>query len=1172
MEVIDLLSDTEGDGGTKANGSSRNADDAGGNPCRSNRHDGIGVQECTMLQNAGVSVNGNDSKPSEIKNREDGRGALVTIDDEDLQQQSQKKSCTSHRRGVVKIVKNPYNKEQSHSSSMIHGMAENAGGERSIENPCVKKRKAAAEPRRQQPRKAQLKDPPGQRELQAGLVFEEDVDHIQHNLSFNQNSSILKQSSLKASTKKSSAPKNVDQNDSQLLTMPPSAQVYAQHQFTTRLSHNLPPILYHDCDFIAGNPQTVDGSAKAAKSETPKCRCRPPKPCKLAYSSKAGPNHDRPYYCCQKGKSNGCNHFSWAFTSHMLHWYRFGPHNGHVVVKPNRGFRAEDLVQGKVGDCWFLSALAVVAERDDLIGRLISAKPGENNYGVIEVKLFVDGYWKKIIIDDFLPCLIDSTSEKEEEDNIKLALMQSLEDAGIDSRHMKKTDSKNDQRRTSSKFDPHCIADDSRRTLSEIHEFLHHDRFSKDPSYRANPHSSFVGRSSDPLQRRVLTSDLAYSKARHNQLWVPFVEKAYAKIHGSYRAISGGHVEEAFLDLSGAPTAVYNFDHYDFNPRQFWSELLTFRSKRLPMGCGTSSSQGGIIGMHAYSILDVREVRNVGMDFFCDKIAQGTLGNVSGFTDLDGIVRLLRIRNPHGQGEWKGEFSDKSPVWERLMQSKNGNWKESNGAVDLTAPQSPELKRTMVNDGTFWIDYDSFIMGFSNVDVVLAFQGNHAKSFGSSFPIKKSNHRCTRAFSVGSVGRQPGEEGSYNEKVEVYVMCIQKTRRGASLGRTDRKKSYKVSDVGILVGECSNESETSQIELGKVDGCFFGLNRNGHIRLELDRSDPNKRLIVMPVSFGHPSATDEERSFVVRFVADAPLLVQELPEPPKLNVAMHKFCFGGKVMALGNAGTSQHRGTQGNKTVLMECRAKKSFLFKILRVDCLAGGGGTVLLYLIVNDESLSQMSEYLKSDAISFSIEINCRGMVCRTDTGMVNHEVISKGKKFEAAWRRFSLSFTGESKSRLLAAVVQGGQDYQMGSIKCISSSVGHDADNTVSGPMTKYTKVKKKQTTEGISKDKHRFAKYEEFGLFTSVDTPLNILNGECIDLSLAFQNPNKSYEKQTEPIDLIDSTVPSGIDQNLEAAIMASITENQSVGIKDSVTTQHSFTQDIEKAIALSLKDQ
>ena len=41
------------------------------------------------------------------------------------------------------------------------------------------------------------------------------------------------------------------------------------------------------------------------------------------------------------------------------------------------------------------------------------------------------------------------------------------------------------------------------------------------------------------------------------------LEKAYAKIHGSYFLLKGGFVHEALLDLTGCPTSCYNLkDEY----------------------------------------------------------------------------------------------------------------------------------------------------------------------------------------------------------------------------------------------------------------------------------------------------------------------------------------------------------------------------------------------------------------------------------------------------------------------------------------------------------------------------------------------------------------------------------------------------------------------------------
>ena len=326
-----------------------------------------------------------------------------------------------------------------------------------------------------------------------------------------------------------------------------------------------------------------------------------------------------------------------------------------------------------------MSALAVVAERPDLIMRLFGNKDvnkNNNAHGIVEVNFFVDGFWKKIVMDNFLPCMIDDKAENELQQAMKASLGQPSTPAFQGTGHILSSSAavapaeKENDDQSSSKYDPFVLSDKNRQVLADTQQFLREQNepsinpYAKKPATNTNTSeswrklasksSSSVSASSVPnrLDRLVTSEDLAYSKAKHQQLWVPFLEKAYAKVHGCYQAISGGHIAEAFLDLTGSPTLVYNL-HNDpsFDPRSFWYKLLSYRKQRLPMGCGTSSSAAGIIGMHAYSILDVCEIKNVGFGFFKDKVFDRTLGGVSGFTEFDGTVRLLRIRNPHGKGE-----------------------------------------------------------------------------------------------------------------------------------------------------------------------------------------------------------------------------------------------------------------------------------------------------------------------------------------------------------------------------------------------------------------------------------------------------------------------------------------------------------------------------------------
>jgi Calpain family cysteine protease len=317
-------------------------------------------------------------------------------------------------------------------------------------------------------------------------------------------------------------------------------------------------------------------------------------------------------------------------------------------------------ILGRVGDCWFLSALAVIAERPDLIAKLFGSFDTVarlNNslaIGVTSVNLFVDGWWRPVLLDNFLPCIIDDNTEHE----LQLAVDASLgfsataatsqfEGAGYKlsaATCVTDTTTNEDEGADSSKYNPNAMTRQNWECLEQTIEALNKER------QRAGLAISKIPQRS--LRRLITTQDMAYSKAKHNQLWVPFLEKAYSKVHGSMHAISGGQIEEAFLDLTGAPTLSFSL-HGDpsFSPRACWHKLLGFKHQKLPMGCATDNSAGGIVGMHAYSLLDIVEVKNVAIDFFREKLLDRTLGNVSGFTELDGTVRLLQIRNPHGRGK-----------------------------------------------------------------------------------------------------------------------------------------------------------------------------------------------------------------------------------------------------------------------------------------------------------------------------------------------------------------------------------------------------------------------------------------------------------------------------------------------------------------------------------------
>ena len=75
----------------------------------------------------------------------------------------------------------------------------------------------------------------------------------------------------------------------------------------------------------------------------------------------------------------------------------------------------------------------------------------------------------------------------------------------------------------------------------------------------------------------------------------------------------------------------------------------------------------GLIPAHAYSLIQVKEINT-----------------------RDGKnIKLLNIRNPWGNFEWNGDWSDMSPLWTEEMKHK-------------IQPSFDE------DDGSFWMSYDDF--------------------------------------------------------------------------------------------------------------------------------------------------------------------------------------------------------------------------------------------------------------------------------------------------------------------------------------------------------------------------------------------------------------------------------------------------------------------------------
>ncbi|XP_010552284.1 PREDICTED: calpain-type cysteine protease DEK1 [Tarenaya hassleriana] len=242
-----------------------------------------------------------------------------------------------------------------------------------------------------------------------------------------------------------------------------------------------------------------------------------------------------------------------------------------------------DVCQGRLGDCWFLSAVAVLTEVSRISEVIITSDYNEE--GIYTVRFCIQGEWVPVVVDDWIPC-------------------------------------------------------------------------------------ESPGKPAFATSKKV------------NELWVSILEKAYAKLHGSYEALEGGLVQDALVDLTGGAGEEIDLRsalaQIDLASGRLWSQLLRFKQEGFLLGAGSPSgsdvhvSSSGIVQGHAYSVLQVREI--------------------------DGH-KLVQIRNPWAnEVEWNGAWSDSSPEWTDRMKHKLKH-----------VPQSKE--------GIFWMSWQDFQIHFRSVYV-----------------------------------------------------------------------------------------------------------------------------------------------------------------------------------------------------------------------------------------------------------------------------------------------------------------------------------------------------------------------------------------------------------------------------------------------------------------------
>ncbi|XP_067950121.1 calpain-5-like [Watersipora subatra] len=316
------------------------------------------------------------------------------------------------------------------------------------------------------------------------------------------------------------------------------------------------------------------------------------------------------------------------------------------------------------------------------------------------------------------------------------------------------------------------------------------------------------------------------SSQSKNEYWSALLEKAYAKLFGSYEALDGGGLEEALVDFTGgvAETVELQTPEYlesEDNRRALYEVLKKAINQKSLMAAAIPAESSeemeartdtGLVKGHAYGITEVKRAGLEGTGLF-------------GMFNQDKI-NMIRLRNPWGKHEWNGRFSDSSPEWQKISESER-----------------KKMGLVFEDDGEFWMHFDDFCKHFVTVSVCRVVNQ-------SIFSVNKTWEEG-KLHSAWVPPMLAGGCANYKDtflKNPQFAFSVTKTEDDVLLSleqkTTDRAK--KNETIGFHVFRVEHNRRTRMHEpLPVISSSKFKNSRSIFMRLTLSKG----RYVVLPCTF-----------------------------------------------------------------------------------------------------------------------------------------------------------------------------------------------------------------------------------------------------------------------------------------------------------------------------------